>query len=399
MINYTQIYNNPGPTGVQLNVFLGGDRANWINVGDGYDSMTNLLGGNTWNPINSGITGPITFVSDNGNKILSVSKEGLSVDNCDGNIMPLNIITNYPDFLSYAEAPNDNTYGYGYPLSIFKDVFSVNKDCSIISASRSNIFHAELFYSPSDSILQPDTGFNGYSIFSGIGGISTTDWPFYSSGAEGYDNNGFTPIESYVSGIFKLNSNLQALSTSTDDVLPDIICGIRYNRSTTKIDFFINGTIYCSQLSKDSMQSNTAFTPFDIGGSMNFNIETNIDVINNTWGNNRQSQCSKVLLQSRGFIDGIGYGGAGKGFTGDTERNIVPVNNDIGILPSDTTSFNTYLVKQGCYVNIPNLSVIKRFIYPVISMFTFPNSMKICNSEIPQYMTKQQILDMYSGMY
>ena len=396
-MDYKQIYNNPGPTGVQLNVFLGGNKNNWINIGDGFDSMTNLLGGNTWDPINSGITGPMIFRA-NGSRILSMSKEGLFVDNCDGNVLLLNINSNYPDLISYAEAPIDNPYGYGYPISTFKDIFSINKDCYLTSPSRSDKFHVELFYSSSDTILEPGTGFNGYSIFSGIGGILTTDWPFYSSGSDGWNNGGFIPIESYISGIFKLNANLEILSTSTDDVLPDIVCGVRYNKLTTKTDFFINGEIYCSQLSRDNGYTGLDYIPFDIGGIMNFNVETNIDFINNTWGN-KQSQCSEVIIESRGFIDGIGYSGSGKGCIGITEKKIVPINNGIGILPSDTTCFNTYLVKQGCYVNVSNPGVIKRFIYPVIPMFAFPNSTRICNSEVPQYMSREQILAMYTGMY
>jgi hypothetical protein len=109
--------------------------------------------------------------------------------------------------------------------------------------------------------------------------------------------------------------------------------------------------------------------------------------LNNTWLNNKQSQLCKICIS------------ASASDTGTTSFDYYN-EFDYGTNPIAITSINTYLVKQGCYAALVTGDPFPMYCkFVPIPMFAFPNGEKICDTDVPQYLTTQQILDMYQGMY
>lgn len=390
MKNYKQIYNNPGPTGVQLNVFLGGDKNNWINTNDLHVGVRLI---NPYSEIS--INGPVLHGSG-ANKILNLLCPDLDVSNCDGNFSSLSAATTYPDlvfdkggseYISYADVPSDNQYGYGHPISTFKDVFGIGdwRQFQIHSGSPVlvivDVFHVELFFSLQEDAFITGKGFSGHTIF---GGYSECTFSGYLA---------FTPnpnTYSYISGIFKLNANLPALAVSTGNNISDIVCGVRYNPQTANIDFFCNGEILVSETPIDNMTDEnrgSSFIPQSITVTYDFGLDAQLNDLNNTWLNNKQSQLCKICISASASDTG-------------TTQFLYYKEFDYGTNPTAITSINTYLVKQGCYAAVATGDPFPMYCkFVPIPMFAFPNGEKICDLNVPQYLNREQILAIYEGMY
>lgn len=330
-----------GYAGVDLNVYLGGYTLSWSNEN-------------------------LPAVDSNGNDITATTKllydygTMLRPDISDARAQDIDLtglITPWYDCHPSTDLGLMFAGNFSSGYTKLRGIFTMHRRNRIRARNLGRPVSFEAWFSLNDTgyELNPEPnkirGYNNYTLF----GSNRSNIPDVNDTLETIPTvsiSGVGSIKNYVAGIFSASVDLRNLSTNENSVLTGVTAAVRYIKDSGKLEIILKGKVVASTVISDLK-------------SISGNIDTRCRISSELMGKNKSNIASITVIAN---------GQPSISFNADWDI-FLPNHNVTGLI-------DTYMVKQGFYVDAnrgSNDNSISYSLCPMMTMPYFPIPINCCS--------------------